>query len=278
MRPSDSLIDGGQTNVIGLAMALVLSVTMLVPTTGCAPTSTPPDTEEPAAAPGPRPSATAMLDRSVLDDPTRPESERAEDGDRKAIEVYEWLGIQPGLTVGDLWPGEGYNTHLLSGVVGDNGRVVSVLDFYAAGDFATKESLQTRIEVAGLGNVQLLDDLQDMESSSIDVMLAVRNYHDAGLFTEYSRADAVAEMQRALKPGGVVGIVEVATDQPGWDEESHRLNEQVVIDDFTGAGFELSDRSDMLANPQDDQSTSGFEEGRHTMDRYLLKFTKTAGS
>jgi predicted methyltransferase len=77
-----------------------------------------------------------------------------------------------------------------------------------------------------------------------------------------------------MKPGGVVGIVEAATDREGWDQETHRLNEAVVIEDFTAAGFELVETSGMLRNPADDHSTSGFDEGRHTVDRYLLKFRK----
>jgi predicted methyltransferase len=32
----------------------------------------------------------------------------------------------------------------------------------------------------------------------------------------------------------------------------------------------------MLRNPDDDHSITGFDEGRHTMDRYLLKFRKVA--
>jgi predicted methyltransferase len=68
--------------------------------------------------------------------------------------------------------------------------------------------------------------------------------------------------------------VDVATDRPGWDKETHRLNEQVVIDEFTAHGFALEGSSDMLRNPNDDHSIMGFDEGRHTMDRYLLKFRK----
>ena len=76
------------------------------------------------------------------------------------------------------------------------------------------------------------------------------------------------------RSGGVVGIVEVATDREGWDEKTHRLNEKVVVEDFTSGGFRLLGRSDMLANKEDDHSIAGFKEGRHTPDRYLLKFEK----
>lgn len=79
-----------------------------------------------------------------------------------------------------------------------------------------------------------------------------------------------------LFPGGVVGIVEVDTPNKGWHEDTHRLNKQVVITDFMAGGFELVDESDeLLANPDDDHSESGFP-NRHTMDRYVLKFQKPA--
>ena len=74
----------------------------------------------------------------------------------------------------------------------------------------------------------------------------------------------------------VVGIVEASTHHEGWHVDTHRLNEQVVIDDFIGAGFELVESSDILANPEDDHSGSGFQEGRYNQDRYLLKFQKPA--
>ena len=128
-----------------------------------------------------------------------------------------------------------------------------------------------------LDNVEIVSDLADVPAGSVDVAVLVRNYHDVGwVFEGTSRVETVQALWNMLKPGGVVGIVEVATDREGWDEETHRLNEAVVIEDFTLGNFELAARSDMLANPDDDHSTTGFEAGRHTMDRYLLKFVKPA--
>ena len=220
------------------------------------------------------------LDRSVLDDPTRPEDERGQDAARKAIDVYEWVGIRPGMTVADVFAGRGYNTHLLSRIVGDEGRVFSVFEFYANKDVFDGriyflDDVEQRVADAGLGNVTLLEKITELPEGAIDAMIIVRNYHDVEwVFADMQRAEVLAALYRALKPGAPVGVVEVATDSPGWDQATHRLNEQVVIEDFTGVGFALEDRSAMLANPEDDHSTSGFEEGRHTMDRYLLRFRK----
>jgi predicted methyltransferase len=223
------------------------------------------------------------IDRAIYDNAGRPQEDRDQDTGRRALDIYEWLGVQPGMTVADVYPAGGYNTHLLSLVVGGEGRVMSVFEFYAEeelfdGRVYRVPQVRERVEQAGLTNVELILKLDDVPSSTVDAAIAVRNYHDVEwVFQGYSRADTVANFYRMMKPGGVVGIVEAATDREGWDQETHRLNESVVIEDFTAAGFELVETSDMLRNPADDHSASGFDEGRHTVDRYLLKFRKPLG-
>lgn len=220
------------------------------------------------------------LDPAILDDPARPAEERAEDADRRVLEVYGFWGVAPGMTVADVFPGAGYNTHVLSRAVGPEGKVYGVLGFYEGLSFQEDvppydERYRERVAAAALENVEIVSDLADVPAGSVDVAVLVRNYHDVGwVFEDTSRPETVQALWNMLRPGGIVGIVEVATDREGWDAETHRLNETVVIEDFTSGNFELAARSDMLANPDDDHSTTGFQEGRHTMDRYLLEFVK----
>jgi len=222
------------------------------------------------------------LDRAILDDPGRPEEERKQDAERRALDVYEWLGVRPGMTVSDVFCSSGYNTHLLSRAVGKEGKVYAIFEFYADkeafnGRLYKVDELNERVRKNNLSNVELLNSIGDMPAASVDVALAVRNYHDVEwVFQGLKRKDVVAGLYRALKPGGIIGIVEAATDKPEWDQEAHRLNKKTVIQDFTAGGFELAGESDMLANPEDDHSKSGFQEGRWTTDRYLLKFRKPA--
>lgn len=224
--------------------------------------------------------AQVRLDRSVLDDPSRPDEEKSQDAARKAIDVYEWLGIAPGMKVADLFCSGGYNTHLLSRIVGPEGKVFGIFEFYANkelfdGQLYKVDVMRERVAKNSLENVELMEKIAELPEEGLDAVLVVRNYHDVEwVFKDLQRKDVVASLYRALKPGGVVGIVEVATDKPDWDEETHRLNERVVIEDFTSGGFTLAGSSDMLANPDDDHSITGFEEGRYKMDRYLLKFEK----
>lgn len=235
----------------------------------------------PAAAAGPHEGEEAAgLPRSILDAPGRTEEDRKQDAGRKALEVYEWVGIGPGMTVADLFCSGGYNTHLLSHVVGPEGRVYAVFEFYANKDLFDGrlyrvDAMKERVKAGGLKNVELMEKISGLPEEGIDAMVAVRNYHDVEwVFKELKRDEVVQAIYRALKPGGVIGIVEAATPHEGWHDETHRLNEKVVIEDFEKGGFKLLGRSDLLANPGDDHSKSGFEEGRYNQDRYLLKFQK----
>ena len=97
------------------------------------------------------------LDRAVLDDTKRPTEERAQDDSRKAIDVYTFMGVKPGMTVADLWPGGGYNTHLLSRLMGSSGRVYCMMGFYGSGRYDMLDKIKTRITDTELDNVEVFD-------------------------------------------------------------------------------------------------------------------------
>jgi predicted methyltransferase len=218
------------------------------------------------------------IDASVLENPTRPAADRAQDAGRKPLEVYNWLGLRPGMDVADVFGGTGYNTQLMSLALGKSSRVYSVVGFL---EQAVRErfgaefraNVEARIAAANLDNVKVLSTLDELPDASLDAVVSIRNYHDIAYFGGDPVA-SLAHLHRALRPGGIVGVVEVATDRPGWDEATHRLNAAALIEQFEAAGFELTDRSDLLANPDDDHSTPAFDTGRHTVDRYLLKFVR----
>ncbi len=268
------------TPFVATLIALTLIVSLFA--TGCgAPAE---EAVETAPAPSPQPApAPVALDRAVLEDPSRPEDERDEDSDRRPLDVYEFFGVLPGQTVADVYNSDGYNTHLLSRLVGDSGQVHSVFEFYSdkeifEGVLYKVDAVTQRVDDAGLDNVELALRLSDVPSDSVDVAIAIRNYHDIEwVVPDLKRVDQVAEFYRIVKPGGIVGIVDVATDAEGWDDAAHRLNKQVVIDDFTAGGFDLVGESDVLANPADDHVQDGFPD-RHKTDRYTLKFRKPGSS
>tara|TARA_A100001011_G_scaffold378856_1_gene444109 strand:- start:84 stop:797 length:714 start_codon:yes stop_codon:yes gene_type:complete len=214
-----------------------------------------------------------QIDYSILNDDSRPEQERIQDPYRKALEVYSFLGIKEEMVVADIDPGGGYNTHLLSKIVKNNGKVICILNTHGGGKmpYDLRKIIKKRIKNANLSNVKVYRKINEVPKNLIDVVVCIRNYHD----NKPPRDEFLSNLLKIVKPGGIVGIVEVATNKLGWDEETHRLNEKVVIDEFESNGFKLLDKSNILKNYNDDYETSGFDVGRYKMDRYLLKFIKS---
>lgn len=208
-----------------------------------------------------------LAQQSILDDPTRPAQERERDAGSKPLEVYAFFGVQSGMTVLDLMPGGGYNTVILSKVVGDQGTV------YAGPD--RRGRLAERLAAAPLANVTLIEGVDSIPADSLDVIVTVRNVHD--LEARGTAAEAYVSYLAALKPGGIFGVVDARTPKEGFDSETHRINQQTVIDHVTAAGFELVETSEMLANPNDDFGMSESGGGRWSIDRMVLKFAKPAG-
>lgn len=190
-------------------------------------------------------------------------AEAARDEGSRPQAVMDFVGIERGDAVADIFAGSGYYTYLLSERVGPDGRV------YAQGYSPGLRARVERGDLASAGNVVLVDSLSRLPEGGLDHAIIIRGYH---LFEDPS--SLLDPLMRALEPGGTIGIVELRLGEPsGHDMETHRMGEQTVIDELTGAGFEYVGDSDVLRNPEDDHT--GFWEGRrHLADRMLLKFAK----
>lgn len=234
----------------------VLSLVLLIAlATACAPAGEPADTAaeadaghdmaEPAAAPA------APVDRDAW---SKPE------------EVYAFVGIGAGQTVLDLMAGGGYNTVKLMQAVGPDGTVIAEKP-----SEAFMERLAEGGDLAGAANLKTVAGLEEVADASVDALIAVRAYH---LFPDVPAQ--LAEVFRILKPGAVVGVVELRLNQTeGHDMQTHRVGEQTVIGDFTAAGFEYVGESDVLRIEGDDYTSFMPPGGARFMgDRMLLKFRK----
>lgn len=199
----------------------------------------------------------------------RPAEEVARDSTSKPLAVYDFFEIGRGSVVADLMPGGGYNTAILTHLVGDRGVVFS----QRGRRNAVAERMRTG-DLAGRGNIVLFGEVEDLPADSLDVVLTVRNYHD---LPQERIASWLAGIRRALRPGGVFAVVDVRT-KPGFRGRApdlHRISEDVVVKEVTAAGFELAGRSDLLANPKDEYGSSEFD-NREVTDRMVLKFRKPA--
>ena len=237
-----------------------------------------------AANEAPAAPATSIYAAAVANS-ARPEGDRARDAGRKPAEVLEFLGIQPGMTVLDMFSGGGYYTEILSYTVGDSGRVIAQTNeayLQFVGDEFSARYLGGR-----LTNAQVLmaeNNELELETESLDAVMLVLSFHD--LFYDapengWPAIDMVAflaELHDGLRPGGIVGIVDhYAADGASSDtgNTTHRIDPAIVVAAMTNAGFELDGQSDMLRNPQDDYEKVVFDpELRGKTDRFVMRFRK----
>ena len=211
----------------------------------------------------------------------RPEQDRARDAGRKPAEVLAFLGITPGMTVLDLIAAGGYYTEVLSVAVGPTGTVhaqnpKAVLEFR---DGANDKALTVRLADNRLANVKRLDrEVPDMgiAPGSLDAVITALNFHDVynGRGAE-AVAGMLAAISAALKPGGVLGVIDHAGKPDADNAKLHRIHEDLVVKAVTDAGFVVEAKSDVLRNPDDNHTLPVFNPDiRGKTDRFVLRLRK----
>lgn len=203
-------------------------------------------------------------------DANRPALDKFRDDRRKPAETLAFSGVQEGMKVVELIPGNGYYTRMIAKVVGGSGKVYT----FPSGEPRTAMSAALAKDPA-YGNIQIMPGSFAMTKppEPVDLIWTSQNYHDM-------RAQAAAINKAAfdaLKPGGVYFIVDHAA-KPGAGAESialHRIDEALVKRDVIAAGFVLEAEGDFLRNPNDDGSRQVMERdlARQT-DQFVLRFRK----
>ena len=251
---------------------------LFVATLLCACSATPGkpvETPKPVAAPSPIDAAIAAPDRDAED--------KALDAGRKPAEVLAFFGVAPGMRIGELFSGRGYTTELLARVVGEKGSVFGqnskvILEKFAEAPWSARLKKPVMKPVVRVDRE--IDDPFPPEAKNLDVVIFILNYHDV-VWMGADRAKMNKTIFDALKPGGVYGIVDhSAKDGTGVADVQtlHRIEEKVVREEVTAAGFKLAGESPLLRNPSDPRdwnaSPMKAEGKRGTSDRFVLKFVK----
>jgi predicted methyltransferase len=220
---------------------------------------------------------------SIVAAPDRTEADRALDEGRKPVQMLEFLGLQPGMRVGELFAGGGYSTELMARAVAPGGRIYAQNSPVILQKFAEKPWTE-RLARPTLRDVVRCDrELEDpfpAEAVGLDLVLSNANYHDA-VWMKADRRKMNGAVFRSLKPGGAYVIIDssAATGSGVRDVQSlHRIDEQVIKDEVKAAGFELSTEADFLRNPGDardwNASPMAAGEKRGQSDRFVLRFVK----
>lgn len=178
---------------------------------------------------------------------------------RNPRETLEFFGIDPSGTVIEIWPAGGWYTQVLAPWIAANGGTYVAAHFDPAGSEQTQAFIDSYIERFSaplFGEIAIAafgpDTGAIVPEGSADAVLTFRNVHNwmARGFEEKAFADFYA----ALRPGGVLGVVEhrLPASQPQDPRAANGyVQEDYVIALATEAGFELVGSSEINANPAD---------------------------
>jgi predicted methyltransferase len=233
-----------------------------------------------ACASGPALNAQSPNIVAALADARRPESDRERDANRHAAETLAFARIGPGARVGEILPGGGYFTRLLSVAVGATGRVYPVIRPEAS----VRDWERPALDVAAqYDNVRVVRaEFTAMRfPEPLDVVFTTQNYHDfhIGYYGFGDTADINRAAFAALKPGGLYVVLDhsALAGAPIMTERAslHRIDQAIVRREIEAAGFIYDGESGALRNPADARTLSIFDPaiGGRT-DQFLMRFRK----
>ena len=226
-----------------------------------------------AAAPVTDAATLAAIDMALAGD-HRSAANRARDVYRHPKETLSFFGLRQDMTVLEIWPGGGgWYAEVLAPVLRDHGHYIAAgLDPKSDSKYtqdnikALADKLASRPDIYGKAVVTALQypgAMQPVADGSVDMVLTFRNLHN--WMSRDAAGPMLAAMFRALKPGGILGMVEHhASDGEPQDPhaKSGYVREDYAITLAKAAGFELIGRSGVNANPKD---TKDYPQGVWTL-------------
>jgi len=200
----------------------------------------------------------ARLDAILAGDHRSPE-ERARDQYRHPKQTLLFFGLEPDMHVVEIWPGGGWYTQIIAPFLKPDGK------YYAAGfpregasertrnaltlfeeTYADKPEIYGNVEMTALG-----EGHEIAPPGTADMVLTFRNVHN--WLGRDTAAANFAAFYRALKPGGILGVVEHRADSAELPHDGSKgyVYKADVIALAQAAGFDLDAASEVNANPSD---------------------------
>lgn len=223
---------------------------------------------------------------AVIGADDRSTEDRQSDAFRRPILVIEFLDFDVGMTVLDVYAGDGYFSEILAAAVGPTGRVFAQNDpaILTREDGATEKALAQRLAGGRWPNISRLDaTLTDTHtnkqlSGTMDAAVMFLTLHDTINFHgEQAAIDQLESVYSLLKPGATLGVSDHVGDSslPETLKDLHRADKATVERLIRTAGFEIELVSDLFANPDDDHTLNVFANAiRGQTDRFLIRARK----
>ena len=219
----------------------------------------------------------AALDAAIAGE-QRSEENRARDQYRHPKETLAFFGFRSDMTVVEIWPGTGWYTEILAPALKERGKFIAAQFSENApygyqrrglGAYLTmlgaKPDVYRDVDVRTFGYPY---DLKLAEPGSVDMVLTFRNAHNwvSDLYPDGRFAPlAFKAFYDALKPGGVLGLVDHRWNDPANEDpiaKNGYMSEARIIALAEEAGFKLAARSEINANPKDEKN---YEKGVWTL-------------
>ena len=219
---------------------------------------------------------------AALADESRPEMHRERDRNRRALETLNFFGLKDDMRVLELIPGGGWYTRLLAPVLAKNGKLYVALGTGRVSETVLTEEAFEQVELLETtGNIHRPEGsrfyvIEDFEFgvSDLDMVVTFRNLHN---FDVDSRARMNSQVFKALKPGGLYGVVDHTARhmEPANNENRRRVDPVMVIKEMLDHGFEFVDYTDLHYRADDELE---YEVGRRSVtgntDRFTMLFRK----
>jgi predicted methyltransferase len=230
-----------------------------------------------APAQTPAPTATSPHIVSAVADPARPQADKDLDDARKPADMIAFAEVQPGDKVGELIPGGGFVTRVMSKAVGPTGKVYL---FNGPAPQGRALGFQPILDdKTNYPNVQYVQtDFATLASPEpLDLVWTSQNYHDMhnpGRNLDINAANKA--IFNALKPGGAYVVLDHQSAKGvDFDAQLHRIDKEKVKGEVLAAGFQFVGESKVLENPADDGTKGIFDASvRRKTNQFILKFRK----
>ena len=174
---------------------------------------------------------------------------------RHPYETLDFFGIKQDMTVIELSPGGGWYTEILANYIHYPGTLLAAHFNPDAGGYYKRgrANFEKKMNSSPMyGRVEIVNiDSTLAEPNSVDAVLTFRNLHNwlgPLLDTIFSNS------YKALKPGGIFGVVEHRADEGTTLEtmkKSGYVTEKHAIEMAKKHGFELVSKSEVNSNPKD---------------------------
>ena len=196
---------------------------------------------------------------------SRRDADRARDAHRHPAETLTLFRLEPGMTVVDYVPDQGWYARIIAPYLGPNGRYIAMgpdvtgmpdrqRDYWGG----QADKLRSNGANWNLGPSAALsgfntDAVPAELEGQVDRVLIFRELHNI-IRNDWLHDDMLA-IRRLLKPGGMVGIEQHRADPDApyamTDGSKGYLREKDVVALFDLYGFDLVAESEVNANPKD---------------------------